>query len=194
MKKLKCVFVILATFLLVHCSKDPDPAIKIVGLSRQSNLFLEKKINQLKTLSNESVIIQATEASNEKNFNLSDEEINSFDRNWMENNSESNPLIKELLSNDCANYLRDYQKTHPEVLEIFVMDSRGLIVGESNITSDYLQADEKKFSEVFRKYTFWHSGLEFDESSKTYGIQISVSIKDIGAICATLNLKNIKEH
>lgn len=184
----------LTYLLVVNCGLEREPTIKIEGLNRKSNLFIEKKINQLKKLANESIIVQATEASNEKNFDLTNEEINFWANNWIENNSENNPLIKELLSNNCSNYLKNYQKTHPEILQIFVMDSQSLIVSASNITSGYLHAEEDQFTEIFRKYTFWHGGVEFHESSKTFGIQISASIKDIGAICATINLKYITKQ
>ena len=76
------------------------------------------------------------------------------------------------------------------MLEIFLMDNRGLIVGMSNITSDYLQADEAKWSQVFGKNTIWWGTIDYDKSTFAYGIQVSASIKDIGAICATVSLRN----
>ncbi len=35
--------------------------------------------------------------------------------------------------------------------EVFVMDARGLNVAASDVTSDYWQGDEEKFSETFPK-------------------------------------------
>jgi len=186
------IILICTTLFLVFCDKKQEPIIKIEGLSRDANLYIEEKINQLKGLANESIIIQAIETSNERNKDLTMAEIDSLDWEWIQNNSEDNSLIKELISNTCADHLKKFQAQHPEILEIFVMDNRGLIVGESNITSDYLQADEPKWSEVFGKAMIWYGGLEFDESTKTYGIQISVPVQNIGAVCATINLKNIK--
>lgn len=192
MKNSVSVILICIALVLVFCDRKQESPVKIEGLSRDANLYIEEEINQLKKLANNRIIIEAIEASNKKNNDLTLAEIDSLDREWIQHNSADNQLIKELLSNSCADHLKKFQAQHPELLEIFVMDNRGLIVAESNITTDYVQADELKWSEVFGKDTVWYGGLEFDESTGTYGIQISVPVQDIGAICETINLKNIK--
>lgn len=194
MKRLMSILLILGSCSLFFCGEKKESIVHIEGLTRTGNLFLEERINQLKELAKVSTIIQAIEISNKKNMAFTQEKIDSLDQEWMQHNSEENPLIRELLSNDCAVVLKQFKTQHPEILEIFVMDNRGLIVGESNITSDYLQADEAKWSEIFGKDAIWHGGLEFDESTETYGIQISVPVQNIGVICSTVNLKNIKEN
>ncbi len=80
--------------------------------------------------------------------------------------------------------------------EIFVMDNKGLNVGQSNITSDYWQGDEVKWQQT---YLAGSKGLvfgerEYDDSSGKFLIQISVSVVDpasqeaIGAATVGVNL------
>ncbi|MCI0513214.1 hypothetical protein L0128_08390 [candidate division KSB1 bacterium] len=194
MQKVVVLFVILAGLVSLNCNRQRESSIIVPGLKPAANLFLEQKIEQLKKLGTEPVVIEAITTANEKNALLTVAEIDSLDLMWKNNPIGNNPQIIEKISNPCANFLKRIQSEQPELLEIFVMDNRGLIVGESNVTSDYNQGDEAKWSEVFGKEAIWYGSLEFDESSRTYGIQISVPVQKIGAICATVNLKNLKER
>ena len=191
------VILIYSTIVFTSCNKNNEssqpekkPTISIEGLTEDAALFVEDQMNRLKTIANEPIIHLAIQKSNEQNQDLTKDDIDMLDRNWQENNSMENPLIRKLLTNECAAILKKYQRKYPQFLEIFVMDNRGLIVGTSNITSDYLQADEAKWSEVFNTNQIWHSNIKYDESTATHGIQISVPVMDIGAICTTISLKN----
>ena len=197
MKYLTIFLVILASLSFMFCEKKTEShlakresTIVIEGLTDDSNLFLEDQINHLKGLAEEEIIIKAIQACNEKNKKLTKEEISRLDNEWQQNNSEDNPFIKKLLFDECSDQLRNFQAHRPQYLEIFVMDNKGLIVAESDITSDYLQADEAKWSEVFGKNKVWHGKLEYDKSSNAPGVQVSIPVKDIGAICATISLRN----
>ena len=197
MKNLIIILVILVSLSFVACEQKKEPRLEkrvpritIKGLTEDANFFVEDQINHLETLAQEEIIIKSIKASNEKNKGLTTDEINRLDCEWQQNNSKDNPFIKKFITNECADLLIKLQRQRPQFLEIFVMDNRGLIVGESNITSDYLQADEAKWSAVFGKNTIWHGELKYDKSSAAHGVQVSVPVKDIGAICATVGLKN----
>lgn len=60
------------------------------------------------------------------------------------------------------------------------MDARGLNVAASDVTSDYWQGDEAKFSETFPNGAGAShiSEVEYDESTQTYQAQISFPIVD----------------
>jgi hypothetical protein len=64
--------------------------------------------------------------------------------------------------------------------EIFVTDSVGLNVAASDVTSDYWQGDEAKFTESFGAGPgAVHLGeIEFDESTQMYQSQVSVPVLD----------------
>jgi hypothetical protein len=79
--------------------------------------------------------------------------------------------------------------------EVIVMDSLGLNVAVSDVTSDYWQGDEAKFTNSFAAGldAIDVSEVELDESTQTYQMQVSVVIPDaetgapIGAVTIGLN-------
>ncbi len=189
-------YVIVTMLLFLGCDQNkfvPDKkesTIKIEGLSNEANLYIENEIKKLQELAKDATICQAIEQSNLEHQTIIAEEINKLDLEWRADNTADNPLISKVLNNDCAKFLSTYVTNFPQILELFVMDNRGLLVGTSRITSDYNQADEAKWSEVFGKNKNWYGKLEYDPSVNGHGVQISIPIKDIGAICATVSLKN----
>ena len=86
-----------------------------------------------------------------------------------------------------------------QVLEIFVMDNRGLNVAQSDVTSDYWQGDEAKWKKTYSvgPDAVFVDEVELDESSQTFQAQISMSIKDpatnavIGAITVGVNVDEL---
>ena len=81
------------------------------------------------------------------------------------------------------------------ILEILVMDARGLNVAASGVTSDYWQGDEAKFTQTYPlgPDAMHHGEVAFDESSQAYQAQVSFTISDpktgrpIGAMTVGLN-------
>lgn len=190
------IFVIVGMSFFPGCDQNkfvPDKKVstlKIEGLSDEANLYIENEIKKLQELVNDTTITQAIELSNQEHHTLVPEEINKLDLEWRADNTAENPLINKTINNDCAKVLLTYVTYYPQILELFVMDNRGLLVATSRITSDYNQADEAKWSEVFGKNKNWYGKLEYDRSVNSHGVQISIPVKDIGAICATVSLKN----
>jgi hypothetical protein len=70
----------------------------------------------------------------------------------------------------------------PAVLEAFVMDDQGGVVGENNLTSDYWQGDEEKWTGSFNKGKGGvDAGKEkFDKSANATIQQVSLPIIDKG--------------
>ena len=108
-------------------------------------------------------------------------------------------MIKSVLSNDLSKYLHRIKKQNQGLYsEIFVMDNKGLNVGQSDPTSDYWQGDEAKWKETYLVGPdAIHLGdREYDESSGKFLIQVSVTVVDpvsrqpIGA--ATIGVSLIK--
>lgn len=85
------------------------------------------------------------------------------------------------------------------VIEVFVMDRRGLNVGQSEITSDIWQGDEAKWTLTYGAGNReMHLGeVEFDESTRSYQAQASYLIADpetgapLGAITFGINVVNL---
>jgi len=71
---------------------------------------------------------------------------------------------------------------------VFLCDKRGAVVGESPKTSDYWQGDEEKFVECYNRGdgNVFIGDLEFDDSTQSYTVQISIPVKDDGKTIGVL--------
>ena len=102
-----------------------------------------------------------------------------------------------MLSRPLSDFLSQLQEDSDGIVtEIFVMDNRGLNVGQSQVTSDYWQGDEAKWQETFLvgPDAMLIGGIEYDESTRKWQSQLSLPIVDpangavIGAITVGIDL------
>lgn len=131
------------------------------------------------------VIVQAVKAQNAKGMTL--EEIKALDERWI-NTPGIADFIKPYLENECAKELRKLQESAPYFAEIFVTDNQGGLVAATDKTSDYWQGDEAKFTECFKgeEGVLYIADVEFDESTQTYSVQISVPVRDEGKVIGVI--------
>lgn len=143
------------------------------------------------------VVISAIKAQNEKNAALAQGDIDALDQKWRaEVESADKPMITEVLGNDLSKFLQEKQAgSEGAFAELFVMDAKGLNVGQSDVTSDYWQGDEDKFTKSFGagKDAIFVDEVEKDESTQALQSQASVTISDetgapIGAITIGVNM------
>ncbi len=147
------------------------------------------------------IVVNAIKAQNVKHANMTQADINKLDKQWMaETGSSSQPLIKSLLSNDLSKFLRAKKEASKGLFtEIFVMDNKGLNVGQSDVTSDYWQGDEAKWQKTFLvgPKAIHISDVKKDESTQTYQSQLSLPVVDpannqvIGAITLGVNVEQL---
>ena len=104
------------------------------------------------------------------------------------------PELAPLLKDELAERLRAFQRRHPLFVEIFVTDREGRLIASTEKTTDYWQADEEWWTQAVRcrKGEAWLEGLQFDESSATFSLDISVPIATqdgakVGVLKASLN-------
>lgn len=174
-------------------------AVSATGV--QANEFapqIETVFNeQVKSWLNDPAVINAIKAQNEKHAGLSEADIEKLDQQWRaEADAGSGPLIDEKLSNDLSAFLKGKKDGANELFsEIFVMDNKGLNVGQSDVTSDYMQGDEAKWQKTYSvgpDATFLDE-VEFDDSTETFQSQMSATISDggtaIGAITLGINIE-----
>ena len=130
----------------------------------------------------ESVLIDAVRAQNDMTAAYSQADIDALDAAWREEIGMSDrPTIDPVLENAASAFLRDrVAAAGGAITEVFIMDARGLNVAASDVTSDYWQGDEAKFSETFPNGAGAShiSEVEYDESTQTYQAQISFPIVD----------------
>ena len=143
-------------------------------------------------------VIEAVKAQNAKHAGLSQADIEKMDKDWRaQTDAGSKPMIDAVLGNALSSYLRQQQESAQGlVTEVFVMDNRGLNVGQSDVTSDYWQGDEAKWQKTYQAGpdAIFVDEVEMDESTQTFQSQLSMSIVDpatgevIGAITVGVNI------
>lgn len=142
-------------------------------------------------------VIDAVTAQNQQTAGSSEAQILEWDAAWRAQVGQGDqPLISEVMGRSLSTFLGDQvEASGGRITEIFVMDALGLNVAASDVTSDYWQGDEAKYSESFGagSGTIFVDAVEFDESSQSYQGQISVTLTDpatgepIGAMTIGLN-------
>jgi len=149
-------------------------------------------------ISNPAVIAAITE-QNAKHSSLAQEEIDAMDQAWRaETKASSRPMITAVLESQVSGYLRGVKDQGQGIYtEIFVMDNRGLNVGQSDVTSDYWQGDEAKWQKTYQAGAdaMLIDEVEFDESTQIFQSQVSLPVVDpasgsvIGAVTVGVNVE-----
>ena len=153
--------------------------------------------DDLMTWVNDARIVAAVTAQNSQTSGLSQDDIIARDNAWRaEVGQASTPMIDGVLNAPLSAFLREHlEKSGGRITEVFVMDSKGLNVAASNVTSDYWQGDEAKFQETYTKGagSVFIDEIELDESTQTYQGQVSFAVTDpltgavVGAITVGLD-------
>ena len=147
-------------------------------------------------------VVEAVNAQNAKHASLTPEKILELDKQWRaETKASAKPLINEVMGNPLSAYLKKKEaESKGLVTEIFVMDNKGLNVGQSDVTSDYWQGDEAKWQKTFSvgPNAVFVDKVEQDESTQKFQTQVSVSIVDaagavIGAVTVGLDVEMLMD-
>jgi hypothetical protein len=152
---------------------------------------------EVRTWAEDPVLVSAIAAQNARTGALPQSEIDALDQAWRaEVGAAATPTIDPVLKSAASDFLRArVAESGGMITEIFAVDARGLNVAASDVTSDYWQGDEAKFTETYPAGSEGlHFGeVEFDESTQTYQGQISLTITDpatgaaIGAMTIGVN-------
>lgn len=147
---------------------------------------------------NDKIVIDALKAQNIKHATLTEADILKLDKEWRaQMDAPSKPLIESLTKTALSAFLSAKKAESKGMFtEIFVMDNKGLNVGQSDVTSDYWQGDEAKWQKSFKAGpdVVFVDKVDKDESTQMLQVQVSVSIKDpetgkaIGAITLGINV------
>jgi len=114
----------------------------------------------------------AVHQQNINHMGLSDKDIGSLDQRWRaEKLMGGGDLIDSKMDNDLSAFLRGVKAASGGVItEIFVMDNKGLNVGQTNGTGDYMQGDEAKWKKT---YLVKAGSVFIDDVEEEDGINIS---------------------
>jgi hypothetical protein len=177
-----------------------------IAFSAQANEFEP----QLRTFADESVkswisdaaVIAAIKAQNKKTAGFAEADIIKLDKQWRaETAKDERPLINKVLGTELSKYLAGKKEASEGlVTEIFVMDAKGLNVGQSDVTSDYWQGDEAKWKKTFLAGagSIHISEVEEDESTQTFQSQVSLPVVDesgkvVGAVTVGVNVEQLSQ-
>ena len=109
-------------------------------------------------------------------------------------------VVDGVLANELSRFLSQSKAEQRGIVtEVFVMDNRGLNVGQSDVTSDYWQGDEAKWQQTFLvgPGAVMIDDVELDESTQTFQSQLNMTITDettgevIGAITVGIDVEAI---
>ena len=181
--------VVTATFLLLAVPNlafaDPTAQLAELGKTTFSDWL------------NNSIVIDHVNAQNTRHASMSEADIIALDKKWRAETSASDqPMIKGILANELSAYLSQVKENSAGLYtEIFVMDNKGMNVGQSDATSDYWQGDESKWQKTYPMGAdSIHVGdIELDESSQQFQSQVSMPVVDssgqvIGAVTVGINV------
>jgi len=149
---------------------------------------------------NDPVVINAIKAQNVKHASMSAGDIDTKDKMWRaEKKAGGGDMMKAVLSNALSTFLKGKKGAAGGLItEMFVMDNKGMNVGQSDATSDYMQGDEGKWKKSYGAGdgALFVDEVEFDDSTKSYQTQVSGTISDggkpIGAITVGMNVENLE--
>ena len=143
--------------------------------------YLDTSIN---SWAQSDILVAAINAQNEQTMTYDQARIDELDQAWRAEVGMSNaPTISPVITNAASDFLREQvAASGGQITEIFIMDAHGLNVAASDVTSDYWQGDEAKFSETHGvgPGAVHISDVELDESTQRYQGQISLTIVDPG--------------
>lgn len=170
-----------------HAANEFEPQIK---------KFFETSI---KPWLSDPAVISAVKAQNEKHAGMSDADIDAADKKWRaEKKAGGGDMMSGVLGNELSGFLKGKKDAAGGVIsEMFVMDNKGMNVGQSDATSDYMQGDEAKWQKTYSvgPDAVFVDEVEFDDSSQAFQSQISATISDggkaIGAITVGVNVEQL---
>lgn len=160
--------------------------------------LVESKLHALAT---DPAVVAAVKAQNEAHASYDAARIDELDKAWRaEVAAGGGATTNAMLANDLSKYLTSVRDGSGGLYaEIFVMDNKGLNVGISNMTSDYMQGDEAKWQKTYQvgADAVLIDDVEQDESSGTFVSQVSVTVVDpetkapIGALTVGVDVEKL---
>jgi hypothetical protein len=120
------------------------------------------------------------------------EKLRDLDKKWQAREIED--FVRTLMGNAVSARLQNQITSFRYIPEAFIMNAQGTIIGETHRTSGYWKGEAAKFTAAYNggAGATWYGKVEFDESTNTNILQVSVPVvkggKAIGAICFGVNL------
>lgn len=193
----------LATDAAAPAERPASPA-KETQSTLSESMVDEAVLDLIRSKINTELVIFMLKNQNEKYADVDNAKVTELDNQWVRERSEdSKPLISATLSNPLSTYLTMVQaRSEGLFTEMFVMDNKGLNVGQSNISSDYWQGDEDKWQKTYLAGpdAVFIDAAEFDSDRQIWVSQANLSIADpdsgevVGAVTVDINLTELQRR
>jgi hypothetical protein len=149
----------------------------------------------------ESIVVDSVKVQNQANLTLNAQAIRRLDKIWRDEVKRAGgALINEVLANPLSRFLKRVEEDNDGLFnKIYVMDAKGLNVGQSEMTPDYWQGDEGKWQKTFLagRGAIRISKVKFDDKTNKRKARITVTIVDpktdrvIGAMSFGINVDEL---
>lgn len=148
-------------------------------------------------------VVDAIRAQNERHAHLSQEEIDALDQAWraeIASESNSRPFVEEVMASPVSAFLKEHQRAADwMIVEIILMDAKGLNVGLSTPSSDYWQGDEDKHAKTYQAGSadLFIDAVEYEAETRLLLSQVNRTIFDpetgapIGAVTVSVNMNKL---
>lgn len=159
---------------------------------------LEAHIDILFDMVGDERIVDSLNRANNENAHLTPARIAALDTEWQQGIDRAG--IIHTIENDVAtDALMSFQRRHPQFVEIFITDVKGLNVAQTNRTSDYYQADEAWWIAAYRDGS-GHSfigDIEYDDSARQWVVPLSIPVYSergsvIGVVKALIDSNRVR--
>jgi hypothetical protein len=151
----------------------------------------------VKLAANAPEVIAAVQEQNAANSGITPDQIEALDRQWRaEQKVKGGPLSNAKMFNATSEFLKGFKTAaNGPIVEIFIMDNKGLNVAQTDPTSDYMQGDEDKWQKTFGAGPWMTFVDEPEEEEGKKTVQVSTTLVDndvaIGAMTVTLDLAKV---
>lgn len=183
----KCSEIIVSAMIGAAVFAAPALA-QTAGLAPDaSQLINEDIIADLREMMASPIVSSAVSERNAARATLTQDEVDALDLIWREETKSNGaqPHIALALGSPLSTYLLRQQAASKGLYyEIFVMDLKGLNVGQSSITSDFWQGDEAKFQKTvpFGAGTVFIDEPEFNDETGVWVAQVNMTLDDKGEV------------
>ena len=169
------------SFMRATLTEQLNEKFQLVGQSQASAVveILTRQVEIMETLSLDSGLRTLAVGRN-GGYSLNPEvnvaRVLDIDERWTSDTE----LQEYLTSNTTAIILKSVQERFPSHAEMFMTDNIGAIVGATNVTSDYYQADEDWWQQAYNEGqgNIYIGEPAFDESRGVLAINIAVPMFD----------------
>jgi hypothetical protein len=142
-------------------------------------------------------VIAAVQEQNVANAGLTPNQIEALDRQWRaERKVNGGPLSNAKMFNPTSQFLKGFKAAaNGAIVEIFIMDNKGLNVAQTDPTSDLMQGDEDKWQKTFGAGPWMTFVDQPEEEDGKKTVQVSATLVDndvaIGAMTVSLDLDKV---